>query len=67
MLPWIRITDDCTVAVAGPDAVWLNADGPLQTLGKDDSTVAHFTVPAGRRFEGLWLVRGPRRQFGIPR
>lgn len=49
VLPWIRITEDCTVAVAGPDAVWLSADGPLQTIGKDDSTVADFTVPAGRR------------------
>jgi GH15 family glucan-1,4-alpha-glucosidase len=29
VVPWIRALDHCTVAVAGPDAVWLAADGAL--------------------------------------
>lgn len=58
VLPWIRVTDDCTVAVAGPDAVWLHGDGPVRALHGEDSTVLDFTVVAGRRL-ALTLVWAP--------
>ena len=29
VIPWIRVLDHCTVAVAGPDAVWFAAEGAL--------------------------------------
>ena len=47
--PWIRVTDGGTVAVAGPDAVWLNADGPVRAGHGEDATVLDLTVPAGRK------------------
>ncbi|WP_416985133.1 glycoside hydrolase family 15 protein [Streptomyces sp. T028] len=58
VVPWIRSIDACTVAVAGPDAVWLNADGPVRSPGHRDSAVLDFTVPAGRRL-ALTLVWSP--------
>jgi GH15 family glucan-1,4-alpha-glucosidase len=58
VVPWVRVTDDCTVAIAGPDAVWLGADGPVRALGQEGSTVLDFTVPAGRRI-ALTLVWAP--------
>lgn len=73
VVPWIRVTDRCTVAVAGPDAVWLNADGPARTPdtydGEDsavrDPTVLDFTVPAGRRL-ALTLVWSPSHLPELP-
>ncbi|MFF9622373.1 glycoside hydrolase family 15 protein [Streptomyces griseosporeus] len=47
--PWVRVADGRMVAVAGPDAVWLDADGPVRTSGSEDCGVAEFTVPAGHR------------------
>ncbi|MEV0219643.1 glycoside hydrolase family 15 protein [Streptomyces sp. NPDC050704] len=44
VVPWIRVTDRCTVAVAGPDAVWLNADGPVRAPDGADSAVRDPTV-----------------------
>ncbi|MHB9857716.1 glycoside hydrolase family 15 protein [Streptomyces sp. YIM S03343] len=74
VVPWIRALDHCTVAVAGPDAVWLAADGPLgEPYPKDDrtraaraldgprlpdTTVLDLTVPAGRRLT-LMLAWAP--------
>ncbi|MDC0769016.1 glycoside hydrolase family 15 protein [Streptomyces sp. HD] len=58
VVPWIRAVDQCAVAVAGPDAVWLDADGPVRSLDREDSTVYDFTVPAGRRL-ALTLVWSP--------
>ncbi|MCX5250828.1 glycoside hydrolase family 15 protein [Streptomyces sp. NBC_00201] len=57
VVPWIRAVDRCTVAVAGPDAVWLGADGAVPA-GRDDATVHDFAVPAGRRL-ALTLVWSP--------
>ncbi|MGI5373106.1 glycoside hydrolase family 15 protein [Streptomyces sp. CA-251387] len=58
VVPWIRAVDQCAVAVAGPDAVWLDTDGPVRALDREDSTVYDFTVPAGRRL-ALTLVWSP--------
>ncbi|GAA3828894.1 glycoside hydrolase family 15 protein [Streptomyces coacervatus] len=57
VVPWIRAVDRCVVGVAGPDAVWLGADGAVRARG-DDATVYDFTVPAGRRL-ALTLVWSP--------
>ncbi|MXM64506.1 glycoside hydrolase family 15 protein [Streptomyces sp. HUCO-GS316] len=65
VVPWVRVTDDCTVAVAGPDAVWLGADGPVRALGQEGSTVLDFTVQAGRRI-ALTLVWAPSHSPAPP-
>ncbi|WP_371667399.1 glycoside hydrolase family 15 protein [Streptomyces sp. NBC_00289] len=57
VVPWIRVADQFTVAVAGPDAVWLSADGTVGSPGEEDSTV-DFTVSAGHRL-ALTLVWAP--------
>lgn len=49
IVPWVRDVGHCTVAVAGPDAVWLGGDGPVRDRGDEDATVWEFTVTAGRR------------------
>ncbi|MET7982688.1 glycoside hydrolase family 15 protein [Streptomyces sp. NPDC005281] len=49
VLPWIQAGEACTVAVAGPDAVWLNTEGLEAEPGEGDSIVHDFTVRAGRR------------------
>ncbi|GAA1528848.1 glycoside hydrolase family 15 protein [Streptomyces albidochromogenes] len=65
--PWVRFTDPSTVAVAvaGPDAVWLSADGPVRTLDHTDSTVVTFDVPAGRRLT-LMLMWTPSHLTAQP-
>ncbi|MFE0677747.1 glycoside hydrolase family 15 protein [Streptomyces sp. NPDC058867] len=65
VVPWARPDGDCVVAVAGPDAVWVSADGPVRTLGGESSTVAEFTVTAGRRL-ALTLVWAPSHRPGPP-
>nr|WSY50026.1 glycoside hydrolase family 15 protein [Streptomyces sp. NBC_00886] len=71
VLPWARGADDCTVAVAGPDAVWLGTEGPVRMLEREPSTVAEVTVLAGQRV-ALTLVwapshlPGPPTQLGVP-
>ncbi|MFD7829338.1 glycoside hydrolase family 15 protein [Kitasatospora sp. NPDC059803] len=51
IVPWVhKVTDGTgarTVAVAGPDSVWL--DGESETYGRDLTTYADFTVTAGER------------------
>ncbi|MGV9498469.1 glycoside hydrolase family 15 protein [Streptomyces sp. NPDC003642] len=58
VVPWARDIGDCIIAVAGPDAVWLGADGPVRRDGTEDTTIRDFTVPAGRRL-ALTLVWAP--------
>ncbi|MGP4048922.1 glycoside hydrolase family 15 protein [Streptomyces sp. 2A115] len=65
VVPWIRDTDSCTVAVAGPDAVWLSADGPVRTLDPEDSTIFDFTVTAGHRL-ALRLAWSPSHLPELP-
>ncbi|MFI6349236.1 glycoside hydrolase family 15 protein [Streptomyces sp. NPDC050560] len=45
VVPWVRRIDGRTVAVAGPDSVWL--DTPVGTYGKNLTTYADFTVAPG--------------------
>ncbi|MFJ6753158.1 glycoside hydrolase family 15 protein [Streptomyces sp. NPDC091266] len=49
VVPWVRHSDDCRVAVAGPDSVWLSTPGESTTYGKDFSTRSDFTVSEGER------------------
>ncbi|MDQ0717739.1 GH15 family glucan-1,4-alpha-glucosidase [Streptomyces luteogriseus] len=65
VVPWVRDAGHCTVAVAGPDAVWLGADGPVTALGDTDATVWEFTVPAGRRL-ALTLAWSPSHRPDPP-
>ncbi|MFI6436674.1 glycoside hydrolase family 15 protein [Streptomyces sp. NPDC050759] len=65
VVPWIRVAEPGTVAVAGPDAVWLHADGLVQVAGPQDSTMLDFTVRAGQRL-ALTLVWSPSHLPGPP-
>ncbi|MEU6965500.1 glycoside hydrolase family 15 protein [Streptomyces chrestomyceticus] len=47
VVPWVHKIDERTVAVAGPDSVWLDTDA--ETYGKDLTTYADFTVGPGER------------------
>ncbi|MFC1408393.1 glycoside hydrolase family 15 protein [Streptacidiphilus sp. N1-12] len=54
IVPWVHKVEDPanpenvrTVAVAGPDSVWL--DGEAETYGRNLTTYADFTVQAGQR------------------
>ncbi|MEV7187853.1 glycoside hydrolase family 15 protein [Kitasatospora sp. NPDC093102] len=52
VVPWVHRVEQAegghrTVAVAGPDSVWL--DGEAETYGRDLTTYADFTVGAGER------------------
>jgi GH15 family glucan-1,4-alpha-glucosidase len=47
VVPWVRQRDNGLSAVAGPDAVWLRT--PVQTHGRDLTTVAEFTIDEGQR------------------
>ncbi|MFD3579755.1 glycoside hydrolase family 15 protein [Streptomyces sp. NPDC058644] len=71
IVPWVRAQEHCTVAVAGPDSLWLSADGPMEIRGVDTTpdsttpdstdpnpTVLDFTVTAGQCLT-LQLVWAP--------
>ncbi|MEV5973327.1 glycoside hydrolase family 15 protein [Streptomyces sp. NPDC051921] len=45
VVPWVHKVGDRTVAVAGPDSVWLDTDA--ETHGKDLTTYSEFTVTPG--------------------
>ncbi|MDQ0797167.1 GH15 family glucan-1,4-alpha-glucosidase [Streptomyces sp. B1I3] len=45
--PWVHKVDGRTVAVAGPDSVWL--DTPADTYGQNLTTYSDFTVSPGDR------------------
>ncbi|WP_461036781.1 glycoside hydrolase family 15 protein [Streptomyces mayteni] len=47
VVPWVHKVDDRTVAVAGPDSVWL--DTTAATYGKNLTTYSDFTVAPGDR------------------
>ncbi|MFF3646369.1 glycoside hydrolase family 15 protein [Streptomyces sp. NPDC002564] len=47
VVPWVHKVDGRTVAVAGPDSVWL--DTTAETFGKDLTTYSDFTVAPGER------------------
>lgn len=47
VVPWVHKVDLRTVAVAGPDSVWLDTE--VDTFGKDLTTYADFTVAPGER------------------
>ncbi|MGR3932459.1 glycoside hydrolase family 15 protein [Streptomyces sp. BRA346] len=47
VVPWVHKVDSRTVAVAGPDSVWLDTD--VDTFGKDLTTYSDFTVSPGER------------------
>jgi GH15 family glucan-1,4-alpha-glucosidase len=55
ILPWMRRTDHCLSAVAGPDAVWLRT--PVHLIGHSMRHEASFTVRAGERvpFVLCWM------------
>ncbi|MDG9708619.1 glycoside hydrolase family 15 protein [Streptomyces sp. DH10] len=65
VVPWVREVGHCTVAVAGPDAVWLGGDGHVRDVGGPDATVWDFTVTAGRRL-ALTLGWTPSRRPAPP-
>ncbi|MEU0131573.1 MULTISPECIES: glycoside hydrolase family 15 protein [unclassified Streptomyces] len=45
--PWVHKVDGRTVAVAGPDSVWLDTD--VETYGQNLTTYSDFTVAPGDR------------------
>ncbi|MEU1216780.1 glycoside hydrolase family 15 protein [Streptomyces sp. NPDC005790] len=45
--PWVHKVDGRTVAVAGPDSVWLDTD--TETYGRNLTTYSDFTVAPGDR------------------
>ncbi|MFE2093660.1 glycoside hydrolase family 15 protein [Streptomyces sp. NPDC059460] len=47
VIPWVHKVDGRTVAVAGPDSVWL--DTPADTYGENLTTYSDFTVAPGDR------------------
>ncbi|MFF7133781.1 glycoside hydrolase family 15 protein [Streptomyces sp. NPDC008196] len=65
VVPWVREVGPCTVAVAGPDAVWLGDDDRVPGEGGDNAMVRNFTVPAGRRL-ALTLVWAPSHRPAPP-
>ncbi|BBA96502.1 putative glycosyl hydrolase [Actinacidiphila reveromycinica] len=48
VVPWVQQVGDRTVAVAGPDSVWLDTD--VETYGEDLTTYSDFTVSPGDRY-----------------
>ncbi|MER7410338.1 MULTISPECIES: glycoside hydrolase family 15 protein [Streptomyces] len=47
VVPWVHKAGQRTVAVAGPDSVWLDTEA--DTYGEDLTTYADFTIGAGDR------------------
>jgi GH15 family glucan-1,4-alpha-glucosidase len=55
IVPWVRRTDGTLSAIAGPDGLSLWT--PIETQGRDLSTIAEFTVSEGQRvpFSLTWF------------
>ncbi|MEV0321469.1 glycoside hydrolase family 15 protein [Streptomyces sp. NPDC050658] len=71
IVPWVRAEGHCAVAVAGPDALWASADGPVETRGDAESTVIDFTVREGQRLAThlVWApshLPEPPEPLGVP-
>ncbi|MEU9120809.1 glycoside hydrolase family 15 protein [Streptomyces sp. NPDC048506] len=49
VVPWVRATEGCRAAIAGPDSVWLRTPSQGTTYGKDFSTRTDVTVAEGER------------------
>ncbi|MEV8403916.1 glycoside hydrolase family 15 protein [Streptomyces niveus] len=47
VVPWVHQVDSRTVAVAGPDSIWLDTEA--DTYGKNLTTYSDFTVAPGER------------------
>ncbi len=47
MMPWVRRVDGVTLAVAGPDSLYLDAS--VATHGEGPATVSRFPISAGER------------------
>ncbi|MDK1475638.1 glycoside hydrolase family 15 protein [Streptomyces sp. 549] len=47
VVPWVHKVDNRTVAVAGPDSVWLDTDA--ETHGENLTTYSDFTISPGER------------------
>lgn len=47
VIPWVRRSDEGLIAIAGPDALYLQSD--VATRGEDFRTVAEFEVREGER------------------
>ena len=65
VVPWVREIGRCTVAVAGPDAMWLSADKPVRAVGDGTATAWEITVPAGHRL-ALALAWAPSHRREPP-
>jgi GH15 family glucan-1,4-alpha-glucosidase len=58
VVPWMRSAETHTVAVAGPDSVWLGADQRVRVHTADNRTFFDFRVSAGEHL-ALMLVWSP--------
>ncbi|MFF7277786.1 glycoside hydrolase family 15 protein [Streptomyces griseorubiginosus] len=65
VVPWIREAGARTVAVAGPDALWLGADGPVRVVSGTGTVDWEAVVPAGQRL-ALTLVWAPSHRPDPP-
>ncbi|WP_406245060.1 glycoside hydrolase family 15 protein [Streptomyces anulatus] len=65
IVPWVREAGACTVAVAGPDSLWLSAGDTGRTPRGGDPGTLDFIVPAGRRVN-LMLAWAPSHLCEMP-
>lgn len=79
IVPWVRTAEGCTVAVAGPDSVWLRTGRPAGADGSGapaalhdtavcdpaEATVREFAVRAGQRLT-LHLAWAPSHLTELP-
>ncbi len=67
IVPWVRKRNDGLEAIAGPDGLILRT--PIETHGKDLTTVAEFTVAKGDRvpFVLTWFLshKDPPRKINV--
>ncbi|WP_165988693.1 glycoside hydrolase family 15 protein [Streptomyces sp. YIM 98790] len=63
VVPWVHKVGERTVAVAGPDSVWL--DTPADTYGEELTTYSDFTVGPGERI-GMAISWEPSHKGAPP-